>query len=191
MMQKLTELRQMKEELNNPHDSERVRAAATVLAEIERQYRQSTINVADAAPVDTDLAPIDPEERVNELCDLLAAKLPGGPTITDIWLQNCLPDDFETDDPATLAAYAGMDRSEWDGQVARWADSVRHQHDGLDGYNDRDLADRHVQAHWGVSLERFEEQVVYLTDERAMEDLMAAPSKQTIDALDATAEALA
>ncbi|WP_240532179.1 hypothetical protein [Halomicrobium mukohataei] len=190
-MQKLNEMREMKKQLDNPHDSEKIRAAARVLAEMENRPRESYIDVMETAGMEPETDPLDIESRVDELCDVIAAKVPGGPSMIEVWLSNCLPDDIETDDPQTLLTYAEMDRGEWEGQVARWADTVRHQQDGLDGYDDRLLADKHVQGHWGVSLARFEQAVVELDDQRAMEDLLGEPTDETVDAIESLTEVVA
>ena len=193
MMDKLKQARQVQQELKDPHNSDRFRAYARILAEIEAQQRQAVIDQREAAGIDPDDGrdAVDVDDRVAELCDLLAARTSSGPSLAQIWFESHLPDDFEADDPATLSTYAEMDQSEWEGQVARWADSVRHQHDGLDSHPDRALAGKHVESHWSVGLDRFEAVVVDWDRERAMQDLLAGPSETTEAAIRANTEELA
>jgi len=191
MMDKLNAIRQMKQEVENPHDSEYIRATARVLAEMEQRPRQSYLQVADAAGIEPETTPADVEDRVDTLCDVIAAKAPGGPSMIEAWLRNRLPEEIEEDTPESLKCYAQMDNSEWQGQIGQWADLIRNQHDGLDGYSDRDLANHHTENHWGVSIDRFESVVVDLTTEQAMDDLLTQPTDETADAIESLTEVVA
>ncbi|WP_226928622.1 MULTISPECIES: hypothetical protein [Halomicrobium] len=188
----MKQLRQMKGDLNDPHNSERITAHARVLAEIEAQQRAAVLDQRERLGIDPDdsVTDLDVEERVAELCDVIAARTPGGPSLAEIWLSRCAPDDLDVSDPAILATYAEMEPGEWQDQIARWADAVRHQA-GIEGQADRTLADRHVSAQWGVSLDRFEEAVVEWDRRRAVTDLLAGPSEATEQAIYANTEALA
>ncbi|MBO4248875.1 hypothetical protein IL252_13705 [Halomicrobium sp. IBSBa] len=193
MMERMKQLRQMKGDLNDPHNSERITAHARVLAEIEAQQRAAVLDQREQLGIDPDdgVDEHDVEERVAEICDVLAAQTPGGPSLAEIWLAHHAPEDLDVDDPETLATYAEMDHSEWKQQVSRWADAVRHQADGLHGRSDREVADHHVSGQWGVSLDRFEQVIVEFDRERAMEELLAGPSEATEGAIYANTEALA
>jgi len=192
MIQKMQNLRKMQSDLNDPHNSDRIRDHARVLAEIESQQRAAVIEQRETLGIDPGdgVGEHDIEERVEELCDVIAARTPGGPSLAEIWLRHHAPEDIDGE-PETLAVYAEMDQSEWEGQVARWAESVRHQHVGIDGYSDRRLADQHVQGQWGVSLARFEQAVVEWDRRRAITDLLAGPSETTEQAVKANTEVLA
>ncbi|WP_240936935.1 hypothetical protein [Halomicrobium mukohataei] len=190
-MDKLNEIRQLKQEVANPHESERIRATARVLVEMEQRPRQSYMEVVDSAGIEPETTPVDVEERVDELCDVIAAKAPGGPSMVEAWLRNRLPEEFDEDTPESLKAYAQMDHSEWEGQIGRWADLIRNEHDGLEGYEDRELANEHIENYWGVSIDRFEEVVVGLDTERAMNDLLTQPTDETADAIKSLSEVVA
>ncbi|WP_225334904.1 hypothetical protein [Halomicrobium urmianum] len=179
MMDKLQRMRQIREEINNPHDSERIRNLAEILAEIEGGIRDAVIDQRDELEIDVDddLAGQSREDRVAMLCDVIEAYTPGGPSVVETWLETCPPEALQDSDadPADLTAYAGLSSEEWQQQIQNWADAYRRQ--AGDVADDWTLADHHVRSQFGLSLDVFEECVVDVSKERALEDLLAGPSK--------------
>jgi hypothetical protein len=193
MMNKMKQLRKAKRELTNPHDSDRVQAVAEVLTEIERAQRAAVMDQRETLDVDPGdgVDRIDPEERKTEVCDLVDAYTPGGPSLVDIWLERCAPDGLDVDDPTTLSHYVEMSAEEWEQQITRWADSYRAQAPGKLKETDRQVAAQHVEAQWGIPLDRFESEVVEFDRREALTDLLAGPSKTTEQAIERNTEVLA
>ncbi|MEA5388347.1 hypothetical protein VB779_15745 [Haloarculaceae archaeon H-GB11] len=189
----MKQLRKAKKELTNPHESERLNAVAEVFAEIERAQRAAVMDQRDALDLDAEdgVERIDAEERKTEVVDLVDAYTPGGRSLADVWLERCAPDALDVDDPTTLGHYAEMSGEEWEQQISRWADSYRAQAPGTLDETDRELADHHVEGQWGVSLDRFEAEVVEFDRQRALTDLLAGPSEATEQAVKTNTEVLA
>jgi len=193
MMDKLQRLREAKDEIENPHESERIRAIAEILTEIQRAQRAAVIDQRDELDIDPDdeVSGVDPEERTGEVLDLVDAYTPGGPSLAETWLARAAPEDLEVDNPAALANYAGLSAEEWEHQQQTWAKSYRAATGKTVDATDRDLAEMHVKGKWGVSLERFEALIVDWDRGRALRDLFAGPSEATEAAIRANTEALA
>ncbi|MDG5778193.1 hypothetical protein QA599_17210 [Haloarculaceae archaeon H-GB1-1] len=193
MMDKLKRVRQAKHELTNPHDSEQVQAVAEVLAEIERAQRAAVMDQRDTLDLDPadGVERIDKDRRKAEMVDLVDAYTPGGQSLVDVWLDKCAPADLDAEDPTQLAHYVEMSGEEWEQQISRWADTYRAQAGGSLDATDRDLADLHVEGQWGVTLDRFEMEVVQWDRRQALRDLLAAPSEATEQAIEANTEVLA
>lgn len=193
MMDKLQQLRQAKSEIENPHESERIRAIAEILTEIQRAQRAAVIDQRDELGIDPDdeVSDIEPGKRTTEVLDLVDAYTPGGPSLAETWLSRAAPEDLDVDDPAALANYAGLSAEEWEHQQQTWANTYRAADGQVADATDRDLAEHHVQSKWGVSLDRFEVLVVNWDKGRALRDLLAGPSESTEAAIYANTEALA
>jgi len=192
-MEKLQKMREAKDEIENPHESERIRAIAEILTEIQRAQRAAVIDQRDELGIDPDddVNEVDPEDRTGEVLDLVDAYTPGGPGLAETWLARAAPSDLDVDDPAALANYAGLSQEEWEHQQQTWANSYRAADGQAADATDRDLAELHVSSKWGVSLERFEALVVNWDKGRALRDLLAGPSEATEEAVYANTEALA
>ncbi|MBX0322475.1 hypothetical protein EGH21_05465 [Halomicroarcula sp. F13] len=189
---KLQRAREAKAEIQNPHESERIRAIAEVLATIQTETRGAVMDQRDTLGVETDddTDRLDKSERVGQILDVVDGYGPGGPSLAEIWLRQCAPDDLNTEDPEALAQYAEMSHEEWTAQIERWAQTYRDS--GADAmHSDRSLADAHVSGKWGVSLERFESVVVDWNAGDALTDLLGGPSEATEEAVRANTEALA
>lgn len=192
MIGQIQQLKQAKSELENPHDSERIGALAEVLAEIERAQRAAVIDQRVALGIDPDdTGRIDPDERRDELIDLVDAYTPGGPSLAKIWLKRSPPEKLDADDPTDLAHYAEMDPDEWEAQIQSWAETYRTQANGTLTESDRELADHHVRGQWGLSLDEFEATIVEFDRRRALRDLLAGPSEGTEEAIRSNTEVLA
>jgi len=191
MMDKIKQIREAKAEIENPHESDRMRALAAVLAEIQASQRAVVMDQRDAAGIDPDdgRERIGKEQRISEILDLIDGYGPGGRPLSEVWLSQCAP--IDVDDPAAVAHYSEMDSDEWQQQIERWAATIRDSQDGEIRASDRDLADHHVGQKWGVSLHRFEKVVVNFDAADALEDLLAGPSIETEKAIEANTEALA
>ena len=190
MMDKIKQIREAKHEIENPHESERMRALAAILAEIETAQRAAVIDQREAAGIDPDdgRERIDKQARTTEILDLVDGYGPGGRPLSEVWVDECCPVDG---DPAALSHYAEMSDAEWTQQIERWAETIRNSQAGEIDATDRDLADHHVSKKWGVSVDRFEQEVVAFEPATALEDLLAGPSKETEQAIEANTEALA
>jgi len=193
MIDKLQQMREAKSEIENPHESERIRAIAEILTEIQRSQRAAVIDQRDQLDVDAadDVDEVDPDERTGEVLDLVDAYTPGAPSLAETWLARGAPDDLDVDDPAALANYAGLSAEEWEHQQQTWANSYRAADGQAADATDRDLAELHVSSKWGVSLDRFEALVVNWDRGRALRDLLAGPSEETETAIRNNTEALA
>ncbi|MDS0280622.1 hypothetical protein [Haloarcula onubensis] len=193
MMDQLQRLREAKSEIENPHESERIRAIAEILTEIQRAQRAAVLDQRDQLDIDPDddVTEVDPDVRSTEVLDLVDAYTPGGPSLAETWLARAAPEDLDVDDPAALANYAGLSSEEWEHQQQTWANSYRAADGQAAEATDRDLAELHVSSKWGVSLDRFEALVVNWDQGRALRDLLAGPSEATEAAIYANTEALA
>ncbi|MGB9953684.1 hypothetical protein ACOZ4F_14960 [Haloarcula marismortui] len=190
-MSKIKQIREAKAEIENPHESDRMRALASVLAEIQSSQRAAVINQREAAGIDPDdgRERIDKEQRTSQILDLIDGYGPGGRPLSEVWLSQAAP--VDVDDPAAVAHYAEMSEAEWQGQIERWAATIRDSQAGEIDATDRELADHHISKKWGVSIDRFEAVVVDYDPATALEDLLAGPSKETEQAIKANTEALA
>ncbi|WP_227015582.1 hypothetical protein [Haloarcula sp. JP-L23] len=189
---KLKRAREAKAEIQNPHESDRIRAMAEILATIQTEQRSAVIDQRDTLGLDPDddADRLDKSERVTAILDVVDGYGPGGPSLAEVWIEQCAPDDLAVDDPEALANYAEMTHEEWTAQIERWAQTYRDS--GADAmHSDRSLADAHVSGKWGVSLERFETVVVDWNPTDALTDLLGGPSEATEDAVRANTEALA
>jgi len=83
-----------------------------------------------------------------------------------------------------------MTEEEWADQIERWAETYRSSAGEIVA-TDREVADHHINEKWGVSLSEFEEIVVQFDAATALEDLLAGPSKETEQAIEANTEVLA
>jgi len=193
MMEQLKQLREAKSEIENPHESDRIRAIAEILTEIQRAQRAAVLDQREELGIDPDdgLSAVDPDERTTEVLDLVDAYTPGGPSLAETWLARAVPEDLDVDDPTALANYAGLSAEEWEHQQQTWAKSYRAATGKTVDATDRDLAELHVRGKWGVSLERFEALIVDWDRGRALRDLLAGPSEATEAAIRANTEALA
>ncbi|KAA9399670.1 hypothetical protein [Haloarcula sp. CBA1129] len=191
MMDKIKQIREAKAELENPHESDRINAIAEILAEIESAQRRAVVNQREALGIDPDdgRTGIDKDGRQAEIIDVVDAQTPGGPSLAEVWLEQCV--ESVDGDPAALAHYSAMDSDEWTEQIERWADTYRNAESGEIEASDRDLADHHISQKWGVSLSEFEQTVVQFNAATALEDLLAGPSKETEQAIEANTEVLA
>lgn len=189
MMGKIKQIQEAKHEIENPHESDRLRALAEILAEIETAQRDAVMDQREAAGIDPDdgRERIDKEARTSEILDLVDGYGPGGRPLSEVWLARCAEIDG---DPAALSHYASMDGDQWEQQIERWADTYRNSAGEIDA-TDRDLADHHISKKWGVSLSEFERIVIEFDPSDALEDLLAGPSEATERAIKANTEALA
>lgn len=190
MMDKIKQIREAKAEIENPHESNRMRALAEVLAEIETAQRDAVIDQREAAEITPDdgRGRIDKEIRTTEILNLVDGYGPGGRPLSEVWVDECCPVDG---DPAALSHYAEMSEAEWESQIGRWASTIRDSQAGEIDATDRELADHHISKKWGVTVDRFEQEVVAFDSATALEDLLAGPSKETEQAMKANTEALA
>jgi hypothetical protein len=190
MMSKIKQIREAKAEIENPHESDRMRALASVLAKIQSSQRAAVIDQREAAGIDPDdgRERIDKERRTSQILDLIDGYGPGGRPLSEVWLSQAAP--VDVDDPAAVAHYAEMSEAEWQGQIERWAATIRDSQAGEIDATDRELADHHISKKWGVSIDRFEAVVVDFDAGEALEDLLAGPSKETEQAIKANTEAL-
>ncbi len=106
MMSKIKQIREAKAEIENPHESDRMRALASVLAEIQSSQRAAVINQREAAGIDPNdgRERIDKEQRTSEILDLVDGYGPGGRPLSEVWLSQAAP--VDVDDPAAVAHYA-------------------------------------------------------------------------------------
>lgn len=190
-MDKIKQMQQAKEELENPRESDRIRAIAEILTEIDHSQRAAVMDQRDRLDIDPDdgLEPIDRDERIDEILALVDAYTPGGPSLVKVWLARAAPDDLDVEDPAALTVYAGLSDEEWQTQIQTWAKSYRSASDWAGDHTDKDLADAHVFKKWGVRLPRFERLVVDFDRTRALRDLMAGPAEATEQGIIANTEA--
>ncbi|WP_254272161.1 hypothetical protein [Haloarcula marina] len=191
MMDKLKQAREAKAELTNPHESDRIRALADVLAEIQTEQRAAVMDQRDTLGVEAadDVDRLDKEERVAEIIDLVDGYGPGGPSLSEVWIRQCGPEELDGEEAAQLAHYAEMTPEEWDAQIERWADTYRAN--GADSmHSDRSLADAHTVNTWGISLSRFEAEVVEFDRATALTDILAGASEATEAAIRANTEGL-
>jgi hypothetical protein len=193
MMQKVKQLQQAKEELENPHESDRIRAVAEMLAEIQRAMRAGVMDQRETLGIDPDdgVERMDHEQRTEDLLDVADAYLPGGPSLAEIWLDRCAPDHLDVQDTATLTNYAGLEADEWESQIQTWAEIYRSQDGNVSDVSDRYLAGLHVKAQWGVSLDHFKTLIVEWDRSRALRELLAGPSETTEEAIYNNTEELA
>lgn len=164
-------------------DNEQVQAFAGALATIERNQRRALrahIEALGGDPEALDVGTIPAEEeRVDAFTALLQAY------VTDdawsYWVEYLAPDDLESTDRAK--DYAGMDTAEWERRVEMWADVYRDRIDGAEAMTDRELAARHVESRFGLSLQEFEEEVVAWSEGEVLEAGLAGPIQQHTEAL--------
>ncbi|NLV14413.1 hypothetical protein [Haloarcula argentinensis] len=190
MMDKIKQIREAKHEIENPHESDRLKALAGILAEIEVAQRAAVMDQREAAGIDPDdgRERIDKQARMTEILDLVDGYGPGGRPLSEVWVDECCPVDG---DPAALSHYAEMSESEWNQQIERWATTIRNSQAGEIEATDRELADHHTSEKWGVTVDRFEQEVICFEPADALEALLAGPSKETEQAIKANTEALA
>jgi hypothetical protein len=190
MMDKLKQIQRAKAELENPRESDHIRVIAEVLAEIETAQRRAVMEQRAELELETGdgRTNLDKQERVGAILDVVDAQTPGGPSLAETWIEQCVDIDG---DPAALSHYSAMDSDEWAAQIGRWADTYRNAEAGEIDATDRELADHHISQKWGVSLSEFEGTIVEFDGEKAMEDLLAGPSKETKQAIEANTEAMA
>jgi hypothetical protein len=155
----------IKRQLMNRLDQEG-RAVATLIAAREETIVEAANDLADTAgePVAVDF---DREERIDELLDAVRAWDDG--ELVEWWVRESAP----LEDGEGAARYVGMDAEEWDAQIEAWAEEYRRQH-GMEG-DDREIANQHVANCYAVDLETFEEIVVDVDQEDAVEELLAGP----------------
>lgn len=153
----------------------------TAIAESERELLDAAKRLEAATDTDN-LGPIPTVEQRQEGLKGLIQALASG-TFRDDWLDDIAPQLLDTTDG--VAAYMEMDSSEWEAQVARWADSYREN--GAEG-SDRALADTHIQSKWGVNIETFEERIVTWDRGEEAERLFAGNFRAARDTMHEVAE---
>jgi len=187
MMDKVQQIRQAKQQLNNPRDSEKIARWATLLAEMEQTNRQAVRTLYEAVdePPREAPAPIDVEQRTAVFCDIVGAFTPGEPTLGQVWLRHAAPEELK--DPEPAQQYLGMDADDWQAQRQTWAEMYRDA--GVDGSRD-ELASIHVQEQYDVDLATFEEAIIGWDSEQAIRDLVTAETDRTEGAILALADHL-
>ncbi|MFC7226304.1 hypothetical protein N0B31_02730 [Salinirubellus salinus] len=174
-LDRLQELRQIAQ---NPRQSEHLREAAGVIAHIEAEQRRTARELHDVLDVPGEApALIDEDARVDQLCDLLSARVSGN--LQSYWLEHHVPDHVSEADDAETVRYVGMDAAEWNATCREWAENYREQ--GVDG-GTTEIADAHIRRTWDVPLEEFEELVVNVTPQRVLQEGATGPSQRTQEA---------
>lgn len=185
----MKKVRQMQNIVQNPGESEQIRAIAGAQAELERQQRDA-LEAALIATGYPDLSGLleplpDHEERVQQLCDALAAKLKNDPW--GAWSAHYTPDALEAE---AAAEYAAMKPGEWKQQRDRWAERYREMADvATEGMSDDELVTAHIRTTFGVEPETFESVVVRWRPAKLYERAVTGPMQEHRDVLEALAEA--
>lgn len=144
----------------NPAENEQIRSLASVFASIEAEQRdrlREQAEALDVEPSDVGLGEtIDKEQRVDEICAALAARMSGDPWT--LWVEHVAPEEFRNADRAKR--YAG-DAEAFEASRAAWVEEYR-ANDAIDtdGVDDETIAGQHVQDVFGVGLDTFEQIVV-------------------------------
>ncbi|MHB9287351.1 hypothetical protein ACKVMT_09975 [Halobacteriales archaeon Cl-PHB] len=180
MMDKMQQIREVRNQLQNPREAESIRRWAVMLAEQERNVREAVRALYETVddPPREPPGPVDVEARADALCDMVGVQTPGEPTIEQVWLRHCAPEAVV--EPEAAEQYVGMDREAWRDQRETWAEMYRDA--GVDGTRD-ELADAHLQELYGIGLDAFEAAIIDWDQTQAMRDLLTAETDATEAAL--------
>jgi hypothetical protein len=166
--------------LGNPADSNQVRAVAAALAGIERDLHDAIGDHYEALGVEPPPDRGPPEERIEELQQLVEHHIEG-----DLWgyfVAEQAPEGLTNAEEAR--AYADLDEDRWERAIAELAESV-----GDEG-SQRERADRTLRQRFGVDIETFETQVVAWSPERTLRQALRGPVDTDIERLRIATRAL-
>lgn len=186
----LGQMRKLKQEAhalrNNPTESTFLRPWVLSLAEIEKALREETRALEEAADVERGDAPADPEDRADELLELV------GSMFSQNTVRHYLETHTDVAEAAEVVEFAEMNGDEWREQKARWADGYRAKApDETEGMTDDELAEIAVSERFGVSLDTFESEIVEFSREDAIREVIAGPLEETEESIRDVRERLA
>lgn len=175
----------MMQTIADPSESEQIRGVASAFAEIEATQREQLLQLAEAVGADPEEIGIggtlDKEQRVDAMCDALAARMAGDPW--EMWTEWGAPEEMDNLDRAEK--YAGLDAGDWEDEKAEWAAEYRESPSvETDHLTDDDLAEAHVQEVFGVDLDTFRSEVVEWTEAAAFETVVTGPLIENTEAVE-------
>lgn len=166
-MQRFNEIRQIAQ---NPAESAHVQALVTVITELESRQLDAVESLHDALDVDGIERTNGPEERKEQLLDVVDAMTSG--EFDKWWFETVAAEHL--DNPEDARTYAGLTAEEWGDQIGRWASTYREKApEEFTDMTDREVAEQHVYRKFGVSLSEFEREVVGYTREEALRTVVA------------------
>lgn len=166
----MNRLRQLQRIAQDPANSEVVQALITIVVSLEERQLAAVEALHDAQGIEGVDNQVSEEERREQLRSLVNALASG--SVRDWWFREVAGEHIHNAEDAK--AYAGLDADEWQEQKATWAETYRERADGdLQEYSDDDLAGRHVEQHYGVSLQEFREEVVEWSEKEALQTVIA------------------
>lgn len=160
-------LRQLKQVAQNPSQSEKVQAVATIQANLEHDLLDAVADLHDALGVE------DPIEVTQDRADRREALLEVAEHASDDFESYWFGEVAGYDNPEDAVALAGLSDEEWESQIATWADRYRSQTDAFATDSDRGIAREHVRRTFGVPLEEFEREVVDYRRRDALKAVLA------------------
>jgi len=136
--------------------SDEMEAIAEIVAAQEAELLKEVAKLQEAVEGERRIDVPDVKERTETLVMIAEAMISGN--AEQLFRTKFLDQHFKNPDRA--AGYIGIDAEDWDDQIRTWADTYREQAGGLSDWTDRQIAELHVKDTFGVTLDRFEEEVV-------------------------------
>lgn len=182
----ITQIREIKQKVQNPRESDVFQNYAESLAEMERALAEAQREHQQALGLEPTVEEVDVEARKDTLLDFIEAQLGGD--FVEFYFEHLAPADLDAE---KAEPYLGLSTEEWEQQKATWAERYRETGGGdLGGYSDDELARLHVEDVFGVDLATFEREIVDWSKSETMRTALAGRFERVEASIHETTEAV-
>jgi hypothetical protein len=150
-----------------------VRGFVMMLAGVEQQNIAATDHLLDSLDAETDVDVPDVEERQEQLLDVFSAAM--SQQLDQWWLENVAAERMDNVEQASDLLGIGPESEAWEQQKRAWKEYHVEQGTADQDTTTEAVAQRHVQAVFGVSMDHFEAEILAWDEQEELQKLLVGP----------------
>ena len=163
-----------------------VRGFVMMLALVEKRNIEATAHLLDAVDSDAEMQIPDIETRQEQLLDVFDAAM--SQQLDQWWLDNVAADHMDNVEQAADLLGIGTESEAWDQQKQEWRQTHVEAGTVEPDESTEAITQRHVQAVFDVSLDRFEEEVIDWNEQEQLQSLLVGPLQSNAVTIDQLAD---